>query len=205
MKNRSEFAKYLLDNNLTKIGVEIGSFKAEFAREILNQWTGKLYLIDVWRSLSNEEYDDASNHKNHEDIYSQAMKNIESFEDRAYMLRMKSEQAVELFDDYSLDFVYIDANHTYESVKDDINLWYPKVKINGIIAGHDFLDLPDYNKENYNKGIKNLPIYMTIDGGHQFYAGMFGVNPAVEEFCEEHNYKFNVTQEWMGTWWFTKK
>ena len=37
-----------------------------------------------------------------------------------------------------LDFVYIDANHNYECVKEDIEHWYPKVKVGGIIAGHDF-------------------------------------------------------------------
>ena len=37
----------------------------------------------------------------------------------------------------SLDFIFIDADHTYESVKKDIELWTPKVKHEGIILGHD--------------------------------------------------------------------
>jgi len=36
------------------------------------------------------------------------------------------------------DFVFIDADHTYESVKKDILAWYPKVKKGGIIAGHNY-------------------------------------------------------------------
>ena len=41
------------------------------------------------------------------------------------------------FDDGSLDFVFIDACHTYQAVKKDISSWLPKVKPGGILAGHD--------------------------------------------------------------------
>ena len=207
MKNRNEFPKLLIETGLTGTGVEVGSFKAEFAKNILDEWSGNMFLIDPWRPLSDEEYEDASNHKNHTEAYSDAMNNLKGYEDRAYMIRAKGNQVINMFKDYSLDFVYIDANHTYESVFEDINLWYPKVKIGGIVAGHDFLSLECYNKENYLKGEKNFPIYMWIDGKvHEtFYAGMFGVNPAVEEFCENHGYNFQVTDEFTGTWWFIKK
>ncbi|MBT5491708.1 class I SAM-dependent methyltransferase, partial [bacterium] len=39
----------------------------------------------------------------------------------------------------TLDFIYIDANHTYESAKEDIQLWYPKIKVGGMISGHDYI------------------------------------------------------------------
>lgn len=203
MKNRNELGKFLLQNGLNQKGVEVGSFKAGFAKEILESWPGKLYLVDVWRSLPKSEYDDSSNHSDHVNAYSEAMHNLSGFEDRAFMLRMKGEHAAELFRDDSLDFVYIDANHTYEEVKKDINIWYPKVKVGGILAGHDFLNLPGFNKENYAKGIKNLPVYMWDNNtpDKQFFAGIFGVNPAVEEFCEENGYTPELTQEWLGTWW----
>jgi hypothetical protein len=47
-------------------------------------------------------------------------------------------EAANLFEDNSVDFVFIDADHSYESVKKDIKNWLPKIKKNGIIAGHDF-------------------------------------------------------------------
>ena len=53
-------------------------------------------------------------------------------------MQMKSCMAANLVADDSLDFVFIDADHSYESVLDDIILWYPKVKSGGIIAGHDY-------------------------------------------------------------------
>ena len=51
---------------------------------------------------------------------------------------MRSSEAAPLFNDGSLDFVYIDANHSYESIKEDLGLWYPKMKTHSIFAGHDF-------------------------------------------------------------------
>jgi predicted O-methyltransferase YrrM len=50
-------------------------------------------------------------------------------------LKMKSMEAVKLYEDESLDFVFIDASHEYEDVKDDITHWMLKVKDGGIISG----------------------------------------------------------------------
>jgi predicted O-methyltransferase YrrM len=49
-----------------------------------------------------------------------------------------SSVAAESFEDNSIDIIFIDANHSYEGVKKDLQSWFSKVKIKGIIAGHDF-------------------------------------------------------------------
>lgn len=200
--SREQIGNFLNHHNLNDIGVELGSFKGQFANTILNNWGGKLLMVDVWRELPHQEYDDASNHKEHIDAYSQAMENIKGFEDRAYMLRMKGEHACNLIDDRSLDFIYIDANHTYEAVKGDLKLWYSKVKVGGIVMGHDYL--PDYFYEG--KEEKDQALYTFPDGQPEKskYTGMFGVNPAVNEFCVENGYKINKTDEFLATWWFIK-
>jgi hypothetical protein len=200
--NRDQIGHFLKHHNLNGIGVELGSFKGEFANTILNNWNGTLLMIDVWRDLPDQEYDDMSNHKEHKDAYSQSMNNIKGFEDRAFMLRMKGKDACSFIYDKYLDFIYIDANHTYEAVKEDIKLWYPKIKSGGLIMGHDYL--PDNFYENKEK---NQPIYLFPDGQPEkaTYAGMFGVNPAVNEFCEENGYTLNKTEEFLATWWFIKR
>lgn len=70
---------------------------------------------------------------------------------------MTSLEATAKIPDYSLDFVYIDARHDYESVMEDLNAWQSKVRPGGVLAGHDYID------------------------GH-FSAGVFGVKRAVDEF-----------------------
>ncbi len=53
-------------------------------------------------------------------------------------IRLRSSEAVKCIGDGTLDLVYIDADHGYQSVKEDIELWTPKVKKDGIICGHDY-------------------------------------------------------------------
>jgi predicted O-methyltransferase YrrM len=62
---------------------------------------------------------------------------------------MKSVEASKLYEDESLDFVFIDADHTKEGFSDDMDCWFPKVKQGGVIAGHDY-DYPVI-KEIVNK------------------------------------------------------
>jgi hypothetical protein len=85
-------------------------------------------------------------------------------------MRMTSDEAAREIPDGTLDFVYLDARHDYESVKEDIALWYPKVKAGGVLAGHDYMDQE-----------------MIGDT-------MFGVKRAVDEFvAREHIAKLWVT------------
>jgi predicted O-methyltransferase YrrM len=75
------------------------------------------------------------------------MKPLENFYNP---IRTYSKNAANLFRDKSLDFVFIDASHEYEDVRDDILSWLPKVKEGGVIAGHDYYPY-DYN---YFQGVK---------------------------------------------------
>jgi hypothetical protein len=181
-------------------GVEVGTFKGSFSNQIMNNWSGTLYMVDVWRPLESG-YDDSSNHGRYDGgVYTDAMENIKGFEDRAIMVRATSEIASNMFNDNSLDFVYIDANHAYDYVVQDIELWYPKVKKGGFICGHDYLGLDWYDDPNYSDNNKDKFIWGT-DGT---YMGVFGVNPAVDEFCEKNGYELRVTSEWLGTWYVKK-
>jgi hypothetical protein len=122
------------------------------------------------------------------------------------MIRGTSKKTSEIFHDSSLDFIYIDANHSYDFVKEDLELWYPKVKPGGWVMGHDYLKL-DWEQPPFADNHKDKHIWMFDDSNptEQIYAGLFGVNPAVDEFCKKNNYKPNFTEEWLGTWYFKKQ
>lgn len=206
-KSRDQVIPGLLNAIDAKKGVEIGVFKGEWSQYVLENWDGTLYMIDPWRPLG-EEYDDASNHANHMDAYERAMESIRGFEDRAFMLRGLSEQLVEIFEDESLDYVYIDGNHAYDYVVQDMKLWWPKLKKGGLFSGHDYLLMDwEYQPEKGDADNRKDKHMWTNDGSDRplQYAGLFGVNPAVEEFCEANGIEtLNLTSEWASTWFFIK-
>jgi Methyltransferase domain len=196
--DRTEHFKTIFQQFPNGKGVEVGVFKGHFSKNIIDNWNGTLYMVDVWRPLDTESYNDISNHANHDTAYIDAMNSINGHEDRAIMIRAKSEIAADIFPDNSLDFVYIDANHAYQYVVQDINLWYPKVKPGGYICGHDYIDIQWDQDPNFAENGIDKHIYTSV------YNGVFGVNPAVDQFCTKNNLEVTVTNEWFGSW-FTQK
>ena len=85
---------------------------------------------------------------------------------------------VDNYEDESFDYVYIDSDHSYEATSKDIELWWPKVKKGGILAGHD------YNSRNK----------------------LYGVVEAVNEFVEANDIDlFHLTKEFPKSWIILKK
>ena len=192
--NRNELMAKLLSEFPAGVGVEVGSWRGDFAIQITKMWSGTLYMVDVWRGLPDSEYSDLTNN-GESDVYKDAINNIRGYEDRAIMIRARSNLAAKIFSDNTLDFVYIDANHAYEYVKQDIESWYPKVKSDGYLMGHDYIKMDWYKDPKFQPNKKDKWIW--CDGQ---YIGTFGVNPAVNEFCTKYGYIPNFTNEWYSTW-----
>lgn len=202
INTRKELTEFFEQKRYLNKGVEVGSFNGGFASEILENWQGNLYLVDVWRKLEGDDYFDTSNYEIEGEIYLECAKRTSSYANRCFMLRMDSENASYLFNDNSLDFVYIDANHKYDSVKQDIDLWYSKVRKGGILAGHDYLGLDWYNDPNFLENKKDK--YIWSENSKDVAAGIFGVNPAVDEFAKKNDHELHITNEWWGTWFIIK-
>lgn len=95
----------------------------------------KIYIVDHWEG-SVEERDNAHKLATEQNIYEIFLENMG---DRNFIpLKMNSIDASKQFQDNSCDVIYIDMDHTYDAVKQDILNWLPKVKNNGYLAGHDY-------------------------------------------------------------------
>ena len=127
------------------VGLEVGVAKGTNARYMLSNLSiKKLYLIDPYFKQS-DEFDGAGERPyikgtEHPDAQEIAKKLLKSFEDKIEWLVGVTEQVIDKVPDNSLDFCYIDGCHEYESVKLDIELCYPKVKVGGVLGGHDFVE-----------------------------------------------------------------
>lgn len=141
-------ADLINEMNLKK-GCEIGVAYGGQSQYLLEQThIETLYSIDPYKHFTKNEYPDFLNfeQKVHDVLFLKVMEKLEIFGNRSILLRETSQDAVKRFDDNSLDFVYIDANHTYEYVRDDLNRWSCKVRPGGLIAGDDYINWPGVSK-----------------------------------------------------------
>jgi predicted O-methyltransferase YrrM len=77
---------------------------------------------------------------------------------------MTSVEASKTFEDKSVDFVFIDAGHTYEEVVEDIKSWLPKVKKGGFIGGHDYYrDPPGKEQEGVHNAVHEFFTHEEIE------------------------------------------
>jgi len=165
MKNRIELTNLFREKYKTGKGVEVGTERGNYAVEIVKQYKGQLICVDFWQE---------------KDIFEEAERKL--LFRGVKMIKKTSLEAVNDFEDGSLDFVYIDADHHYEHAKQDIEIWFKKVRRGGVVSGHDYCQHLD-----------------------------FGVIQAVDEFCKQKGYKLSLTESdyWEGknfpSWYFIKK
>lgn len=128
--------------------VEIGSWKGKSSTymgvEIINSGKRiKFDCVDTWEG--SKEHLDPQNVsyepllKIPNGLYNEFIKNIEPVKSVINPIRIPSIEASKLYEDNSLDFVFIDGAHDYFNVKQDIEHWLPKVKSGGYIAGDDYV------------------------------------------------------------------
>jgi hypothetical protein len=118
-----------------KVGAEIGTGEGKFSKKLCQE-SLKLYTIDPWKAY--DEYCDPNGQKWFDSLYEQAKKVLASYP-KCKLVRKTSMEAVKDFDDESLDFVYIDANHQLKYIIEDLVEWTRKVRSGGIISGHDYI------------------------------------------------------------------
>lgn len=176
INHREAFGFWLNRLRLTNTGAEIGCASGAFAATVLSQWTGQLYhMIDPWEVQDKEIYKE-----NQPETYTEwyeACVELARQDSRIILHREYSHKAAGLFGSSSLDWAYIDGNHAYGAVLSDMDHWWPKIRLGGIMGGHDF--------------------YTRTEGG-----AWVEVEAAVKRWATEHNVTFSVTP--CTSWWIEK-
>lgn len=141
IKKRDEIGK-LLTSRGYKVGAEIGVKSGGYSKTILSNWDGHLFLIDSWRKFLDQDYVDNANvsDKEHIKYLNVCLDDLNLYKDRYTLCCGLSKETSEYLKDEIFDFVYIDANHSYEGCLEDIRAWIKKIKKGGCICGHDYLN-----------------------------------------------------------------
>ncbi|MGK7940287.1 MAG: class I SAM-dependent methyltransferase [Crocosphaera sp.] len=106
--------------------VEIGCYKGKSTTAIglkLKQSEGNLTCVDCWYN---------------EEVFNEFQNTIKRANIPVSMLKIRSVEAASHFPDNSLDFVFLDSSHEYQDTIEEILLWLPKLKADGLLSGHDY-------------------------------------------------------------------
>lgn len=163
-----------------EVGVGLGAFSYKIIEYLEPKQTfgvDPYYLYDDYKDKPSFMFE---SQEKLSDLYRAVRKKLENLKSNKHykLIRDFSKNACTSFEDLSVDFVYIDGNHKYEYVKEDIELWWPKVKHGGIFAGHDYIEESPEAK--------------------------FGVIQAVDQFVLENKLTLNLVKDEYPSWWVTK-
>jgi uncharacterized Rossmann fold enzyme len=143
-------------------GAEIGVFTGDLSKRLLQGRDDlRLYLIDHWAASAPGSYADSEDFHSkltqaeQDQYFERTLGAIAFAAERAMVVRMHSAVAAQCVADASLDFVFIDADHSYEGCKADILAWSPKVRAGGFLSGHDY-DNVDYPQWGVKRAVTEL-------------------------------------------------
>lgn len=121
-----------------KVGVEVGVCAGEYTQKLCQAGL-EVFGVDPWTSYNGYK-DHYVKHRDYmrglESLYQEARDRTKEY--NCTLVRKKSLEAVDDFEDESIDFVYIDGNHSFRYIAEDLFEWSKKVKKGGVISGHDY-------------------------------------------------------------------
>jgi len=172
--NRNYILELLAKFNMTK-GAEIGVGEGRYSEVMFKKIPNlELLCVDIWE-IGEDKANLRLGQSKVERNYRHALQRLSQFSE-AKIIKGKSMDIVRDIPYESLDFVYIDANHQFDFVMQDIFEWSKRVKKGGLVAGHDYIR---------TKG--------------------FGVIEAVNAYTQAHGInEFFLTSEPYSSWFFCK-
>ena len=132
--SRNELPEFFKQMGYT-VGAEIGVYKGEFTKLFCDVGL-KMYAIDPWHSYGGSGRTQKMQSRQ-DFLYGHASRLLGRYND-CTIIRKNSADAVLHFKDRSLDFVYIDGDHSFRHIAHDIQMWSYKVRKGGVVSGHDY-------------------------------------------------------------------
>lgn len=158
----------------------------------LRNWPScrKYYLVDLWEKQEN--YLDAANSLDHNENLVGTKTLLKPFGDIPVIMKNSTTDASLVIPNESLDFIFVDARHDYCGVLEDIQNWWPKLKVGGVMAGHDYLFASQVIGQDWSvcgNGMRN-------EGA---------VKGAVQEFARDKGLRIHSTSHEWPCWIYNPK
>lgn len=182
VKSREDFLKEARRHMpTTPLCCELGVLKGDFSEMLFRLLNATIIMVDPFK-LGEKYYDDGMNYlriaysdQEDYDFVSNRFK-AEIANGRAKIEKEYSFESVCSWEDFIFHFIYHDASHLYEDLSRDLVQWKNKLRPDGLMCGHDYIDHPS-----------------------------FGVKKAVDEFCAQHNFEMIIFNENGGDYALKRK
>lgn len=125
------------------MGAEIGVFTGATSARLLARSDLSLWMVDSWQPFMVDGSVLIASQADQQRNYHEALRATDFAAERRFVVGHASLEAAKIIDDASLDFVFIDGDHSHRAVSADIRAWVPKVKPGGLLCGHDYAN-PEY-------------------------------------------------------------
>ena len=149
-KNRDELGTIAQNEGFTK-GLELGVQRGIYAKTILSQWHNctEYHLVDLWAVQENYEDIANVNQEQQDNNYKLTLDTLSPWTSKIHVCRNYTTACVTKFEDQYFDYIYVDARHDFKGVYEDLIHYWPKLRVGGIMAGHDYVTQDDvlYNQD----------------------------------------------------------
>src|ERR1700722_1591824 len=143
IKHRHQLPELLKHFDLPLTTVEVGCAESLHSADLLRNGIEKLYCVDNWGRIPNQKGDGGFPDSWHQKNFEDSKERLKEYGDKVIFLRGMSVEMAKHIPDESLGLVYIDCDHSYNGVLNDINAYWNKLVDGGIMGFHDF-DNPAY-------------------------------------------------------------
>lgn len=146
IKTRNNISSTFKDLKIKTI-CEVGVRHGDNLFRMLNDSVEEAVGVDIWQNTQTITQNDLGyTQEELDEQYNSVCEKAKQF-NNVKIIRKFSKDAAQQFNDEYFDFIYIDADHTYASVKEDIQAWWPKLKSGGLIGFHDYENVSHDNVE----------------------------------------------------------
>ena len=142
--SRQEIWHQFLEAQRTRSMAEIGVWKGDFAADILSAISHleTYFMIDPWANLPDWNKPFNVEPEIFESIYQEMLDKTDFVTQKRQILRGRTKEVVHHIPDESLDFVYVDGDHTLRGITIDLITIWPKIRKGGFLGGDDFTTTP---------------------------------------------------------------
>ena len=168
-------------------GAELGVLHGTFARETLERWPSAIeyVLVDLWSPQEN--YKDLANAAQNvqDQRMNDAISNTRQWSEKIRICRNYTTVCATRYPEEYFDYLYVDARHDRKGVLEDLDAWWPKMRADGLICGHDYVTQDEGPQQSGQDWTKNYD--GTIDESRRAVRG------AVDDWAKKHKRQVQVT------------